>query len=52
MPGLKRTKEELLDYISRAKKTGIPISVDIAVYRDGSFDPEQQEALCYVGGNL
>ncbi len=52
MPGLKRSKEELLDYIGRARQIGIPISVDIAVYRDGSFDPEQQEALSFVGRNL
>ena len=52
MPGLKRSREELLDYIGRAKKIGIPISVDIAVYRDVSFDPEQQEALSFVGRNL
>lgn len=52
MPGAKRNREELLEFMQTAKNRQIPITVDIAVYRDGSFDSEQQEILTYVGRSL
>ena len=51
-PGTKRDKDYMLDYIRRVNAVGAPVTVDIIVYRDGSFDPEQQQLLEYVGKNL
>lgn len=51
-PGCCRSKEHMLNYIRRANEIGVPVSVDIVVYRDGSFQDEQQELLTYVGHNL
>lgn len=51
-PGIKRDKDYMLDYIRRVNSAGAPVTVDIIVYRDGSFDPEQQQLLEYVGKNL
>lgn len=51
-PGVKRDKDYMLDYIRRVNAIGAPVTVDIVVYRDGSFDPEQEELLAYVGRNL
>lgn len=52
MPGIKRTKEEVANFIKQANKIGIPVTVDIAIYRDGSFDSEQLEFMKYVGRNV
>lgn len=51
-PGVKHDKEYMLDYIKRVNAVGAPVTVDIVVYRDGSFDPEQEELLTYVGSHL
>ncbi len=50
--GTCRTKEYMLDYIKKANAIGTPVSVDIQVYRDGSFNKEQQELLEWVGQRL
>jgi len=50
--GCCRSKEYMLNYIKKANEIGVPVSVDIVVYRDGSFNSEQQELLEYVGKNL
>lgn len=52
MPGLKATREEMLTFIKRANSIQIPVTLDIVVYRDGSFNTEQQETLTYIGKNL
>lgn len=51
-PGVKRSKEYMLDYIRKVNSIGAPVTVDIIVYRDGSFDTEQENLLTYVGQNL
>lgn len=51
-PGLVRDKEYMLDYIKKVNSAGGVVTVDIALYRDGSFDPAQAELLKYVGNNL
>lgn len=50
--GCQRDREHMLNYIRKANAIGTPVTVDIVVYRDGSFAPEQQELLTYVGNNL
>jgi len=50
--GCQRTKEYMLDFIKKANAVGCPVTVDILVYRDGSFDKEQQELLEWVGSHL
>jgi len=51
-PGCRRDREFMLDYIKKANKIGTPVTVDIQVYRDGSFNKEQQELLEWVGNRL
>ncbi|MBR7133624.1 MAG: alpha-L-fucosidase [Clostridia bacterium] len=50
--GCKRNREYMLNYIKGANAAGAPVTVDIVVYRDGSFDKEQQELLEWVGQRL
>ena len=50
--GLKHTKEYMRDYIRNFTGHGGIVSVDIYVNIDGSFDPEQQAFLEWVGNNL
>ncbi len=50
--GVNRSKEYMLDFIKKSNAVGTPVSVDILVYRDGSFNKEQQELLEWVGKNL
>lgn len=51
-PGVKRTKEYMADYVGRVNRAGGVVTIDIALYRDGSFDPEQLEVLKYIGKSL
>ena len=50
--GCQRTKEYMLDFIKKANDIGCPVTVDIQVYRDGSFNKEQQDLLEWVGNRL
>ena len=50
--GLKHTKEYMRDFIRASRKVECPVTVDIWVNIDGSFDPEQEAALMWVGENL
>ncbi len=50
--GTVRTKEYMLDYIKKANAIGTPVTVDMQVYRDGSFNEEQQALLEWVGKRL
>ncbi len=52
MPGEKATREEVLAFMKQAVARQIPVTFDIAVYRDGSFDGEQQAFLTYVNEHL
>lgn len=49
--GLKNSKEYLSDYVQRVNAAGGVVTFDIALYRDGSFQPMQVEALKYVSEN-
>ena len=50
--GTKYTKETLLAYIKRVGEIGGVVTVDIAPFIDGSFDPEQEAILRFVGENI
>ena len=44
-PGLKHDGPWMRDYVRLVNTNGGVVSVDIVLYRDGSFDPEQMEVL-------
>ena len=47
--GVRRSKEYMADYIKQNNAAGAVITVDIFVDRRGNFDPEQVEALKFIG---
>ena len=47
--GLKRTPEYVADYVSLVNANGGVVTIDVHVDPDGSWDPEQLEALKVVG---
>lgn len=47
--GVRRSKEYVADYIRKNNEAGAVITVDIFVDHQGRFDPEQVEALKYIG---
>ncbi len=47
--GVRRSREYVADYIRKNNAAGAVITVDIFVDCHGNFDPEQVEALRYVG---
>ena len=47
--GEQRSKEYLADYLQKVRAAGGVVTFDIAVYRDGKFDPKQQEIVAYAG---
>ena len=47
--GVRRSKEYVADYVRKNNEAGAVITIDIFVDTDGSFDPEQVEALKYIG---
>lgn len=47
--GVRRSKEYIADYIKQNNAVGAVITVDIYVDRHGNFDPEQVQALQFVG---
>jgi hypothetical protein len=51
-PGSKRSREYMLDYVRRVNDAGGVVTIDVALYRDGSFDPAQVEVLKYIGDHL
>lgn len=46
--GLAATKEHIVDYVDRVHAAGGVVTFDIGVYRDGSFDPAQVDALSAI----
>ena len=50
--GLKYPKEYILQYIQAMNRFGGVVTVDIESFIDGSFDPEQEAALRWVGQQL
>lgn len=51
-PGCHKTPEYMLDYVRRANQAGMPVTIDIFVGSDGSWDAEQEQALRYIGTHL
>lgn len=51
-PGLRHTKEYIRDFIRAVSRVGGAVTLDILVNIDGTFDPEQENALRWVGANL
>ena len=47
--GVKRDSEYLRNFISCCNSTGGVVTVDIALYRDGSLDPAQVKVLSEIG---
>ena len=50
--GVRYTKEFAIDYINTIHRLGGFTTIDILVNVDGSFDPEQEAFLRYVGNHL
>jgi|LSQX01.2.fsa_nt_gb hypothetical protein len=44
-PGVNRSGEYLNIYVNKVNKAGGAVTIDIPVWRDGRYDPEQLEAL-------
>ena len=51
-PGCKRSKEYMLDYVKRVNDAGGTVTIDVCLYRDGTFDPAQLEVLNYIGSHI
>ncbi len=45
MPGVKYSKSELIDYVSDVTRADGVVSIDVLLFRDGSLDRSQIEAL-------
>ena len=50
--GIKHPRDYMLDYIQGFNRKGGAVTVDIMVNIDGSFDPEQEALLRWVGEKL
>jgi len=51
-PGCKRSREYMLDFVRRVNDAGGVVTIDVAIYRDGSFDPAQVDLLKYIGDHV
>ncbi len=45
MPGVKYSKQELVDYVFAVNQAGGVVSIDVMLYRDGGLDRSQLEVL-------
>ena len=50
--GVRRSKEYMAEYIKKNNDAGAVITVDVFVDHTGRFDPEQVEALKYIGKRI
>lgn len=50
--GMRETKEYLASYIRQFNGKGGIVTIDTMVHIDGSFDPEQEAALRFIGQNI
>lgn len=50
--GVRRSKEYVADYVRKNNEAGAVITIDIFVDCHGNFDPEQVEALRYIGKKI
>ena len=46
--GCKHDREYMKKYVNEIRRVGAALTVDIAVFRDGSFEKEQMEILKYA----
>ena len=51
-PGCKRDAAYMCDYVKRVNAAGGVVTIDIVIYADGSFDPEQIELLKQLGKEI
>ena len=51
-PGIKHTKEHMLEYVKKANEIGAPVTVDMCLFADSTFDKEQLEVMKYVSDGL
>ncbi|MFQ9800977.1 MAG: hypothetical protein ACLR23_20920 [Clostridia bacterium] len=51
-PGCKRSREYMLEYVKQVNDAGAAVTIDVCLYRDGSFDPAQLEVLDYIGSHI
>ena len=51
-PGLKRSKEDMLDCVRRVNAVGLPVTIDSFAGHDASWDAEQKAALQCIGERL
>ena len=49
-PGCKRGAEYMMDYVGKVNERQGIVTIDIALYRDGHFDPEQMALLRHLRG--
>ena len=50
--GIKHPPKYMSDYVRKLSSVGVPVTIDIRVNIDGSFDAEQQAALEWMGNNI
>ena len=50
--GVRHTKEYMRDFIRACSRVGGAVTVDIAVNIDGTFEPDQELCMTWVGNNL
>ena len=42
----------MLDFVRRANEAGMPVTIDVYIGLDGSWDPEQYDVLKAIGDGL
>ena len=50
--GVRRSPEEMADYVRKNNEAGAVITIDVYIDNHGNLDPEQTEALKYVGRHV
>lgn len=50
--GVKYDRDYLLSYVKRIGELGGAVTIDVKTFIDGSFDPEQEEVLRFIGERL
>lgn len=52
MPGVKYTKNDLIEYVAEVNQRGGVVSIDVLLYRDGELDRSQLEVLRALRGGI
>lgn len=50
--GARRDGAYMLDFVRRANEAGMPVTIDVYIGLDGSWDPEQYDVLKAIGDGL